>query len=206
MLHPNTEIRFINPAKGYGVVATTYIPKGTITWVMDALDRTITPEEAAKITGPMKDMLEKYSYRNGQGNHVLCWDHTKYMNHSFNPNCVLTPLNFEIAVRDIMPGEELTNDYGFLNLPEPFNVAHEKGTKRTAVGPEDILLQYKIWDRKIKASAKMISTVEQPLQAYFSEEHWEQTMKVATGKAKMPSIMHLYYDPNRPTNIVLRIA
>lgn len=206
MLHPHTEIRFINPTKGYGVVATAFIPKGTITWVMDPLDREITQEEAAKITGPMKDLLEKYSYRNGQGNHVLCWDHTKYMNHSFNPNCVLTPLKFEIAVKDIQVGEELTNDYGFLNLPEQFNVDQEKGSKRTAVGPEDILLQYKIWDRKIKASARLISFTEQPLKPYFNEELWMKVIRVSTGEERMPSIMHLYYDPTRPTNVVLRIA
>lgn len=206
MLHPHTEVKFIDPIKGYGVVATAFIPKGTITWVMDPLDRSITPDEAEKITGPMREVLEKYSYRNAQGNHILCWDHTKYMNHSFNPNCMLTPLNFEIAIRDIQIGEELTNDYGFLNLPESFTVSKEKGTKRTSVGPEDILLQYKIWDRKIKASSRLISAVEQPLKPYFNEELWEKAIRISMGAEKMPSIMHLYYDPTRPTGVVLRIA
>lgn len=37
MIHPDTEVRFINPEKGYGLVATKFIPKGTITWVQDDL-------------------------------------------------------------------------------------------------------------------------------------------------------------------------
>lgn len=207
MLHPHTETRFIDPVKGYGVVATRLIPKGTITWVLDPLDRIITPEEATLIVGPMREMLEKYSYRNSDGNHVLCWDHTKYMNHSFTPNCMLTSMQFEIAVRDIQEGEELTNDYGFLNLSEAFNVVPEKGSKRTAVTPDDIIQRYRTWDRKIKASVMLIMDVEQPLQPYFNNIHWEKTEKIAKGIKRMPSIMRLYYNPNKTiTNPILKIA
>jgi len=35
MIHPDTEVRFINDEIGYGVVAKKLIPKGTITWVQD---------------------------------------------------------------------------------------------------------------------------------------------------------------------------
>ena len=42
MLHPHTELRHINQALGYGVVATRLIPRGTIIWVLDKLDQTFT--------------------------------------------------------------------------------------------------------------------------------------------------------------------
>ncbi len=45
MIHPHTEIKFINKEVGYGVVATDFIPKGTITWVLDKLDREFTQNE-----------------------------------------------------------------------------------------------------------------------------------------------------------------
>ena len=37
MIHPSTELRFINDEIGYGVVATRFIPKGTIVWALTNL-------------------------------------------------------------------------------------------------------------------------------------------------------------------------
>lgn len=45
MIHPKTELRFISKEVGYGVFATDFIPAGTITWVLDKLDREFLPEE-----------------------------------------------------------------------------------------------------------------------------------------------------------------
>lgn len=39
MIHPHTELKHINNEVGYGVVATKFIPAGTITWVLDKLDQ-----------------------------------------------------------------------------------------------------------------------------------------------------------------------
>ena len=39
------------------------------------------------------------------------------MNHSCNPNVLASDLGFEIAIRDILPGEKMTNDYANLGLP-----------------------------------------------------------------------------------------
>ena len=33
MIHPHSELRFFSPEVGWGVYATRFIPKGTITWV-----------------------------------------------------------------------------------------------------------------------------------------------------------------------------
>ena len=41
VLHPSSELRYINPSIGYGVFATRFIPKGTITWVFDELDQVV---------------------------------------------------------------------------------------------------------------------------------------------------------------------
>ena len=42
MIHPHTELKFVHEQIGHGVVATRFIPKGTVTWVQDELDRVFT--------------------------------------------------------------------------------------------------------------------------------------------------------------------
>ena len=114
MLHPHTELKFVSPEIGYGIFATALIPRGTITWVKDELDRVVSKDDLDKMTQANLENLLKYSYRNSKGNYVFCWDLTRYVNHSYKPNSILTTLGFEIAIRDILPGEEMTNDYGTL--------------------------------------------------------------------------------------------
>ena len=43
MIHPDTELRFINREIGFGVVATRLIRRGTIIWVRDELDQVLPP-------------------------------------------------------------------------------------------------------------------------------------------------------------------
>jgi hypothetical protein len=57
MIHPDTELQFINDKIGYGVVATKLIPKGTITWALDKLDRIFSPEEVRKLDPPYQACL-----------------------------------------------------------------------------------------------------------------------------------------------------
>ena len=105
MIHPHTELQFISEEVGHGVVATQFIPAGTITWVLDKLDREFTPDQFQKMNELYQHILDTYSFRNSQGNFVLCWDHGRFVNHSFKSNCLSTAYDFEIAIRDIQPGE-----------------------------------------------------------------------------------------------------
>ena len=148
MIHPKTELQFINNEIGYGVVATEFIPAGTITWVLDKLDRAFTPKEYESMEPVYKEILETYSFRNNMGNLVLCWDYGRFVNHSFNSNCLTTAYDFEIAIRDIQKGEQLTDDYGYLNISKPFR-GMDEGTKRKVVYPDDLLRHSKIWDKKL---------------------------------------------------------
>ena len=68
MMHPDTEVRFINEELGYGVVATRFIPKGTITWVQDELDHIYSPVQVEKMRPELQQMVDKYSFRNNKGN------------------------------------------------------------------------------------------------------------------------------------------
>lgn len=193
MIHPDTELRFINDVIGYGVVATKFIPKGTITWALDKLDRIYTPEQILTMDPLYQQVLEKYTYRNSEGNHILCWDNARFVNHSFNSNCLTTAYEFEIAIRDIHPGEELTDDYGYLNIEEPFDVVPEKGIDRTTVYPDDLLRHYFHWDEKLLSAFPDFLKVPQPLMNILAPEIKEKAKRVATEEEKFDSILHCYY-------------
>ena len=84
MIHPHTELKFINNEVGYGVVAKEFIPKGTITWVLDKLDREFTPSYFEELEPIYQNILDTYTYRNNKGNYVLCWDHGRYVDRAYN--------------------------------------------------------------------------------------------------------------------------
>lgn len=191
MMHPDTELRFINAEKGYGVVAKKLIPEGTITWIQDDLDQVFQPKEIENMHPKSRAMVEIYAFRNRYGNYVLCWDLAKYVNHSFNSNCLSTPYGFEIAVRDIQPGEELTDDYGYLNLTEPFEAINE-GTNRSMVYPDDLLTYHKDWDELLQKSVLKLGKVYQPLIELVPEEIQLDLEKVLQREKKLDSILNLY--------------
>lgn len=198
MIHPSTELRFISPDMGYGVVATEFIPMGTITWVLDKLDREFSPAEVQKMDPIYRDILDTYTYRNNKGNFVLCWDNGRYVNHSFHANCLTTAYDFEIAIRDIFPGEQLTDDYGYLNITEPFEGIPEKG-RRKVVYPDDLLRYHKQWDRKLQRAFRKVTHVPQALHPLFTEDQWKRIHRISTGEEAMESILSCYYNEENGT-------
>lgn len=192
MIHPHTEIRFINDQKGHGVVATKFIPAGTITWALDKLDREFSPADFEKLDPLYQNILETYTYRNKDGNLVLCWDNGRFVNHSFKSNCMSTAYDFEIAIRDIEPGEELTDDYGYLNVSAPFEGIDE-GTDRKIVYPDDLVNFSEIWDKQLKENFSKIMLVPQPLKNLLANKLWEKIKLINAGEVEMDSIGENYY-------------
>lgn len=192
MIHPKTELRFISNEIGYGVVATEFIPAGTITWVLDKLDREFSPQDFEALEEPYQQILDFYTYRNNKGNYVLCWDNGRYVNHSFNSNCLTTAYDFEIAIRDIQVGEQLTDDYGYLNIPSPFRGIDE-GTKRKTVYPDDLLKYHKVWDKKISKVFPKINKLEQPLMSVLPAKTKEIIDKVINNEIELESIASNYF-------------
>jgi hypothetical protein len=201
MIHPFTELKFISEEKGYGVVAKQFIPKGTITWVQDSLDMIFDKTMLAELGPNYAPIIDTYSFRDNQGNFVLCWDLAKYVNHSFNSNCLSTPYNFEIAIRDIHPGEELTDDYGYLNITEPFEALPEGGS-RTVVYPDDLLRYHQIWDDKIAEAMPFLNSVNQPLMTFIDQETQDKLQAILAGKQAMESILTCYYNPQQTANSI----
>lgn len=192
MIHPNTELKYISNEIGYGVVATDFIPAGTITWVLDKLDREFSPAEFEMMDPIYQNILDTYTFRNNKGNFVLCWDNGRFVNHSFNSNCLTTAYDFEIAIRDIQAGEQLTDDYGYLNIPYPFRGIDE-GTKRKIVYPNDLVKYSGIWDKKINKVFHRILSLPQPLQELLSDELLTKINRIINGEEAMESILTNYF-------------
>ncbi len=192
MIYPKTELKYIGREVGYGVVATEFIPAGTITWALDKLDREFSPLEFQSMEPIYQNILDTYTYRNNKGNFVLCWDNGRYVNHSFNSNCLTTAYDFEIAIRDIQPGEQLTDDYGYLNISEPFR-GFDEGTRRKVVYPDDLVKYYTVWDKKINKVFAKIPKLEQPLRSLINSELWEKVNRIIEGKEPMDSVLIHYY-------------
>ncbi len=170
MIHPDMELRFINEAMGHGVFATRLIPKGTITWVRDDLDQTFTVEQVEQMAPEYQTILEKYSFVDAKGMVVLCWDHSRFFNHSCAANCLSAGYDFEIAIRDIHPGEELTDDYGTLNLRAQFSCACQAVACRKVILPDDMERLASAWDLVVQEVFPLIPTVAQPLWVFVKEK------------------------------------
>lgn len=192
MIHPDTEVKFISKEIGYGIVATKLIPEGTITWVQDELDQIYTAMQIASMLPYTQEMIDKFTFRNNKGNFVMCWDTAKYVNHSFNSNCLSTPYDFEIAIRDIHPGEELTDDYGYLNVTDAFK-AKDEGTSRTTVYPDDLVNFHEEWDAKLLNSFKKIKDLPQPLKTLLPRNITSIINQILKGEKELDSILNLYY-------------
>lgn len=170
MIHPDTELLHVNDHIGYGVFATRLIPRGTITWVRDRLDQAFTPTQVAAMGPEYRAILDKYSFVDARGLYVLCWDHSRFFNHACDANCLSAGYDFEVAVRDIQPGEELTDDYGTLNLRERFACACGRPQCRGWVLPDDMVRLAEHWDRQVRAVFPLVPGVAQPLWEFLEEK------------------------------------
>lgn len=194
MIHPDTEVRYISEKIGKGVIARKFIPRGTIVWVQDKLDRIFQEHEIISLPQYERQMLETYCFINHKGQKILCWDNGKYVNHSFKPSCFSTAYNFEIAIRDIHPGEELTDDYGYLNVERPFEGIDE-GTERKIVYPDDLLTYHAVWDKMVASCLPDIFSVDQPLLSLIPIDIWEEFQLLEKYPEKMRSLLECYYQP-----------
>ena len=166
MIHPGSELRFISPEVGYGVFATEAIPRGTFLWVLDCFDRILTPREVGALQPLLRMVVDKYAYQAADGNFVFCWDFGRYMNHCCEPTSRGVGDAFEVAVRDIKAGEELTCEYGTLNLLKPMNCYCGAPSCRGVICRDDSDRLFARWDEEASSAFALSHTVPQPLLPY----------------------------------------
>ncbi len=170
MIHPHTELKYINDTIGYGVFAKQDILEGTIVYVKDSLESCISPAEFLTHSQEMQEIIEKYSYRDPSGNRIVSWDFAKYVNHCCYFNTISTGYGFEMAIRDIYAGEQITDEYTLFNLESPMPVDCGQYGCRKVVNPEDFETYYEDWDKLIKKSLVRLFDLEQPLIGFLDDE------------------------------------
>lgn len=183
MIHPSTELRFVSPEIGYGVFAKEFIPKGTIVYVKDSLEIEVTPKKYEKLDRYARGVVDKYSYRDERGYRIVSWDFAKYVNHSCNRNTISTGYGFEIALRDILPNEEVTDEYAIFNLEQNFECGCGSSNCRKHISPADFDVLFGKWDEEIKDALSVYHNSEQALEAYIDEALFEKLQHyLETGK------------------------
>lgn len=166
MLHPQTQLRYISDQIGYGIFATAVIPIGTIVYVQDGLDIVIPPDSPLLQDPLQRAQIDKYAILEPpHGERILAWDIAKYVNHCCHANLLSTGYGFEIALRDIQPGEELRDDYGMFNLEWdiPLVCDYQDCRGQIKISPADLPAQIKQWDAQIQAALAHALDVPQPL-------------------------------------------
>jgi hypothetical protein len=185
MIHPHTALRWVNDTIGYGVIVTRPIPRGTIVWVRDPLDQPYTHETAARLPPLSRQMLHHYSYVNRHGEMLLCWDHARYVNHSCRASCITAGWELELAVRDLEPGDDLTDDYGTFSIDEAFTCACGTPNCRGTIYPDDVLRYGDEWDRTFRETFAHLRRVDQPLWSLVAEK--DEVELALAGKLDPPS-------------------
>ncbi|MCB0395918.1 MAG: SET domain-containing protein-lysine N-methyltransferase [Flavobacteriales bacterium] len=200
MIHPDTEIRQINETIGVGVFATKRIPKGTIVFALDPLD-IVLPGDDPLIKHPgLGSYIEKYSFRDEQGRRILSVDHAKYVNHHCSPNTLCTAWGFDIAVRDIEAGDELTCDYGLLNIESNMECMCGDPGCRLVIAPHDGLMHSRHWNKVIKQALKSEKEAKQPLAFLLSpvvKAQLEKYLQTGKGYISVEKMVYLEGNSNR---------
>ncbi|MTB52423.1 SET domain-containing protein [Lewinella sp. W8] len=193
MIHPNTELKFISEQVGYGVFATLDIPEGTIVYVKDSLELVVSPTDYLMHSEDMKEVIEKYSYIDEKGDRIISWDFAKYVNHCCNCNSISTGYGFEIAIRDIKKGEQITDEYGIFNLDQPMSLVCGEPHCRKEIKPSDFDDYHQEWDEKIRRSIVKLFAVEQPLMPFIDVATREELDELFRNPKSYKSVYALKY-------------
>nr|WP_320049392.1 SET domain-containing protein [uncultured Desulfuromonas sp.] len=163
MIHPATTVRPVSPEIGNGVFATEFIPCGTLIVVKDCCDLSLSRSDFFALPEVLRQSLETFMYHDKHGQLVLGWDHAKYMNHSCCSNTMMTDYGVEVVVRDIAEGEEVTSEYGLLNVQDPYDLYCNCVHCRCALRLDDIDRYAPQWDEQILAALQRVELCAQPL-------------------------------------------
>lgn len=115
MLLVRTRLR-MSKIHGIGCFVRDDVPKGKPVWMFHvAFDRLISPQDAEACHD--RDFVDTYTQVcAATGMLLLCADNARFINHSERPNIssnvpLSDPDCIDVALRDILAGEELTQDY-----------------------------------------------------------------------------------------------
>ena len=106
---------------GFGLFASEYIQEGQVIRVHHPkLDTVLSAQEFARLPVATQLEVDKHSWLDKAGNHHVSSGYEIFTNHSTDPNTAPGYNEGEMmAVRDIHPGEEITEDYRITSARDP---------------------------------------------------------------------------------------
>ena len=187
MIHPHTELRTVSPEIGVGVFATQLLPKGTIVYVKDPLEITIPPDHEMFSSPVFHQIIDTYAILDADGNYEISWDYAKYVNHCCHYNAICTSFGVDIAVRDILPGEQILEDYGMFNVTYPMKLVCTFEDCRNKVTAGDFEKLQDRWDEDAREALRHVRSVPQLLwSVMFSETQEILARYLDTGEGYIP--------------------
>ncbi|MBC7658730.1 MAG: SET domain-containing protein [Chitinophagaceae bacterium] len=202
MMHPHTCLKWVNDEIGFGVFATRFIPKGTAVYVRDALEVRVERNAALLKNPAYHDIITKYSYVDSKGDYILSWDHARFVNHCCKPASLTTGYGFEIAIHDINEGEEITDDYGLLNIEEDIPLACCDSDCREVARPSDFDRYAEQWDVTVKDSLSHFYLHDQPLLKFLDAPILQQLNQYLEKGTPYLSVRTQKYEPkDRDTDL-----
>jgi hypothetical protein len=160
--------------RGKGLFAKDFIPKGTIVHFECSKCKTRTDEETNRLPENELEWVLDHEYRGPDGLlSDVCNKNILYMNHSCNSNILFHEDGFDVAVRDIKKGEEVTYDYRFFFGESDMEC--DCGEPNCAkvieyIHPVPVELK-KFWQRKLKRVMRLVNQVKQPLKPELLKQY-----------------------------------
>ena len=198
MIYPHTQVLH-SQAKGSGVFATRFIPKGTIVWVLSAVDRLLSIEQVAAMSPNEREDFGQVACLINEGLYLYSEDDTRFINHSCNANSLtVNGIEISLAIRDIQPEEEITEDYGLYYANGGFGECLcGSANCRRKICQDDIHTYGDGWNRRIAAVFPLIPQVEQPLWDAIAPARREEIEAILAGERPLPSCKALKCAPEQ---------
>jgi len=197
MMHPDTTLKHINDDIGFGVFATRDIAMGTIVYVKDTLEIIIPHNSSIVKDARYRAPVDKYTYIEPNGDRVLSWDIARFVNHSCECNTLSTGYGFEVAIRDIRAGEEITDDYGMHNCMDKMVCYCQSENCRGHVGYGDFQSCVSEWDDYVLPALLKANRVDQPLWDYMDPKDAKRLAALANNPDKYKSVAALEWQALR---------
>ena len=174
--------------------ATEHVPRGTITWVLDPLDRLLTPAEERMLPAALGPVLTKYGYVDGAGVRVVCWGPREVHEPQLpSPPRSRRGCRSSLRFATWPPGDELTSDYGGLNIEEPFACLCGEPSCREEIRPDDVTRLAQGWDLTLRQVVSRVVAVPQPLWPLVRDQG--SLLAASRDPLSLPSSLANYHAP-----------
>lgn len=104
-----------------------------------------------------------------------------------------TGYGFEIAIKNIDAGEEITDEYGMFNFEYTLKLSCKKTGCREKVSCTDLRSKYEEWDLMVRPALALIQKVKQPLLSLLEPETINQLQKYLDTGEGYRSVLNLYF-------------